>query len=293
MYMRKPILDFTTCIFPVCPVIMALMSLERDIEALTSVLEQISEVRDHNPNALDSEQVRAQVRQAIKITQQRRPLQKIFELRPVPWNLPYKQFFFSRMNAQHLSIMTRSLYSLTRSCDFANKFKEPGLCPMGTEFFVTVFDWIDYILPIGREKALEDVEYQHVNFLMTAFTHSALYTVLEVFQYLPHERLREIVLHPEQRLSAILVRAWLKWPHLQRLLCDGEELDAKIVEGCAIGFPMFYRTLQDDDLRHKVLSELMHPIGYNPRRFWLRYARHTLCNQNRVTFTRTFTRKYS
>ena len=102
MYMRKPILDFTTCIFPVCPVIMALMSLERDIEALTSVLEQISEVRDHNPNALDSEQVRAQVRQAIKITQQRRPLQKIFELRPVPWSLPYKQFFSSRMNAQHL-----------------------------------------------------------------------------------------------------------------------------------------------------------------------------------------------
>ena len=94
-------------------VIMALMSLERDIEALTSVLEQISEVRDHNPNALDSEQVRAQVRQAIKITQQRRPLQKIFELRPVPWSLPYKQFFSSRMNAQHLSIMTRSLYSLT------------------------------------------------------------------------------------------------------------------------------------------------------------------------------------
>ncbi|KAI4527358.1 hypothetical protein K525DRAFT_186845 [Schizophyllum commune Loenen D] len=145
---------------------------------------------------------------------------------------------------------------------------------MGTDFFVTVFDWIDYILPIGREKALEDVEYQHVNFLMTAFTHSALYTVLEVFQYLPHEQLREIILHPEQRLSAILVRAWLKWPRLQRLLREGEKLDAKIVEGCAIGFPMFYRTLQDDDLRHKVLSELMHPIGYNPRRFWLRYARH-------------------
>ncbi|KAI5895233.1 uncharacterized protein SCHCODRAFT_02496771 [Schizophyllum commune H4-8] len=145
---------------------------------------------------------------------------------------------------------------------------------MGAEFFVTVFDWIDYILPIGREKALEDVEYQHVNFVTAVFTQSALYTVLEVFQYLPRERLREIVLHPEQRLTAILVRAWLKWPRLQRLLRDGEELDAKIVEGCAIGFPMFYRTLQDDDLRHKVLSELMHHIGYNPRRFWLRYARH-------------------
>ncbi|KAL1668927.1 hypothetical protein GGF50DRAFT_110910 [Schizophyllum commune] len=249
---------------------MALAVIKHDLYALADVITKVDELLDSGANP-DDPRVRAHLPRLLRLIRVKRPLQKLYAI-DHDWDIPYSTFLADKSNYNLCERLIDSQFSVARLCVLADRLARPELCPFGPDLFVSVFAWIDsYLLPVGRERDIEMLATAGrlpQGYLMNALE-SSLYTTLETLQFIPHQKLREIVLSPGQRLTHFLVRAWMEWPRLHRVL---PEVPAKVVAACVMGFPMLYTKMEDPVSRLVVFATLPSEIRIHPRRFYDHYA---------------------
>ncbi|KAL1668930.1 hypothetical protein GGF50DRAFT_45560 [Schizophyllum commune] len=248
---------------------MALSSIKHDLDLLVDLIVRMTESEE---DILHDARDQVHIPRVLQIVHQQRPLQKLYNF-SVPWEVSFTTFLIDNSNHDLYELLLRSLYCVSRLCMLDNMLSRRDLSLFDTNFFLAVFEWIDYFLPIGREREVgqhhaagrlpEDFILGHVDV--------ALCAVVEIFQFLRHEKLREIFLAPGQRLTAVLARAWLKWPSLYRLV---PIVPPRVIEACVMGFPLLHERLQDRDLQEMARDVILPGVCYSPRRFYRRYARH-------------------
>uniref|UniRef100_D8Q103 MYND-type domain-containing protein n=1 Tax=Schizophyllum commune (strain H4-8 / FGSC 9210) TaxID=578458 RepID=D8Q103_SCHCM len=230
---------------------MALSSIKRDLDLLVDLIAKMTESTEDIPH---DARIQVHIPRVLQIVHQKRPLQKLYDI-SVPWETSLTTFFIDRLSMLDNMLSRRDLSSFD------------------TDFFLAIFEWIDYLLPIGREREVRrlDAAGRLPEDYILGYVETALYALLEIFQFLPHKRLREIFLAPDQRLTAVLARAWLKWPSLCRLV---PTLPPRVIEACVLGFPLLHKRLKDRDLQEKARDVILPGVAYSPRRFYRRFARH-------------------
>uniref|UniRef100_D8Q104 F-box domain-containing protein n=1 Tax=Schizophyllum commune (strain H4-8 / FGSC 9210) TaxID=578458 RepID=D8Q104_SCHCM len=251
---------------------MALASIKPDLDELFRAITKVDEMREGGDLVANDPRVRPHLSRVRSIVRNQRPLQKLYSI-DYERDIPYRAFLSDIFNYGIYESLVDAHFCVARLCSLSHTFANPDLCPFDVGFFVSFFDWIDHLLPIGRER--EILAFASAGRLPDGYVmeclESILYATLEILQYLSRERLREIVLSPEQRLSTFLVHVWMNWPRLSALLA---EIPPKMVEACVLGFPMLYTVLNDHDARQAAFSAMPPEIRNNPRRFYDRCARH-------------------
>ncbi|KAL1762777.1 hypothetical protein FB107DRAFT_285208 [Schizophyllum commune] len=245
------------------PPSMTLASIKPDLDELLSAITQVDELREGGDLGANDLRARPHLSRVRLIMRNRRPLQKLYSI-AYERDISYQAFLSDIFSYGIYESLVDAHFCVGRLCALAHTFADPALCPFDVGFFVSFFNWLEHLLPIGREREL--VAFASASRLPEGFVmdclESILYATLEILQYLPCERLREIVLAPEQRLSTFLVHVWMNWPRLYSLLA---EIPPKMVEACVLGFPMLYTA---------AFSAMPSEIRNNPRRFFDRFACH-------------------
>ncbi|KAL1684146.1 hypothetical protein EV122DRAFT_285891 [Schizophyllum commune] len=229
---------------------MTLASIKPDLDELFSAITQVDELREGGDLGANDLRARPHLSRVRLIMRNRRPLQKLYSI-AYERDISYQAFLSDIFSYGIYESLVDAHFCVGRLCALAHTFADPALCPFDVGFFVSLFNWLEHLLPIGREREL------------VAFASASR---------LPENyRLREIVLAPEQRLSIFLVHIWMNWPRLYSLLA---EIPPKMVEACVLGFPMLYTVLDDHDARQAAFSAMPSEIRNNPRRLFDRFACH-------------------
>ncbi|KAL1733372.1 hypothetical protein EV714DRAFT_234989, partial [Schizophyllum commune] len=251
---------------------MTLASIKPDLDELLSAIAKVDGLRRGGDLGANDSRVRPHLSRVRLIVRNRRPLQKLYSI-DYERDISYQALLSDIFSYGIYESLVDADFCVARLCLLSHTFADLALCPFDVGFFVSFFNWIDHILPIGHER--EIVAFASAGRLPDGYVmdclESVLYATLEIFQYLPRERLCEIVLAPEQRLSTFLVHVWMNWPRLYTPLA---EIPPKMVEACVLGFPMLYTVLDDHDARQAAFSAMPSEIRNNPRRFFDRFACH-------------------
>ncbi|KAI4527343.1 hypothetical protein K525DRAFT_264285 [Schizophyllum commune Loenen D] len=251
---------------------MTLASIKPDLDELLSAIAKVDELRRGGDLGANDSRVRPHLSRVRLIVRNRRPLQKLYSV-DYERDISYQALLSDIFSYGIYESLVDVHFCVARLCLLSHTFADPALCPFDVGFFVSFFNWIDHILPIGHERviaAFASAGRLPAGYVMDCLEF-VLYATLEIFQYLPRERLCEIVLAPEQRLSTFLVHVWMNWPRLYTPLA---ETPPKMVEACVLGFPMLYTVLDDHDARQAAFSAMPSEIRNNPRRFFDRFACH-------------------
>ncbi|KAL1659403.1 hypothetical protein GGF50DRAFT_119918 [Schizophyllum commune] len=219
-----------------------------------------------------STSVDTHISKIVRTLSERRPLQKLFAAEP-PLDQPYATFGRSGAGEKRLVSLRTAISCLTSLCRLAKSLGRPGLFPFDADFLLSVFAWVDYLLPIGREAALQDLPPARQAWHILSFTRTCLSFLESFIQNLSKERICDVLLSGEERFTAILVQVWMHLPQtLEREGAMQDESAQRIALISRALLPDFCVKVDDELLREHLVAEITRVVHHRPRRYFRVYT---------------------
>ncbi|TRM57821.1 hypothetical protein BD626DRAFT_574152 [Schizophyllum amplum] len=216
----------------------------------------------------------AQVLKVVKIVRDRKTLQNVLRTEP-PFTLPYTAFLATPANLGYSKIVCRAIYCVGRLCEYSMVLDKPALCPFDVDFFITIFAWIEYLLPIRDDVDLSPLDAETRIFLTLHFTPGA-FTFLEAFaSHSTPERVYDVVLDSRQRVTSIVVNTWMHWTKTFDCARAVEDGVVGQTSQSVIFMPLYNAALIRNNIAHAIfIAEILRAVDGHPRRFFRRYAQY-------------------
>ncbi|KAL1672345.1 hypothetical protein EV122DRAFT_294931 [Schizophyllum commune] len=212
------------------------------------------------------------VSQIVEIMHDHRPLQRLFAPHP-PADQPYATFGLRGPDQSRLLSICTAISSLRTLLNLSKELNRPDMVAFEVDFFPSVFDWIDYLLPLGCEAPLLKLPRARQAWYILKFTEVCLSFLQSFTLSLPKERVFEMLGSGEERATAVFVRVWMHLPRtLKREGAMEFQLARDITNMSTLLLPLHYVTLQSGILRDRFDAEVMRQTRNHPRRLFRAYA---------------------
>ncbi|KAL1699585.1 hypothetical protein EV121DRAFT_264993 [Schizophyllum commune] len=239
-----------------------------EVDELSALLASTDEALQEDATA----SVDIAVSQIVEIMRDHRPLQRLLAPHP-PADQPYATFGLHGPDQSRLLSICTAISSLRTLLNLSKELNRPDMVVFEVDFFLSVFDWIDYLLPLGCEAPLLKLPRARQAWHILTFTEVCL-SFLQAFTLsLPKERVFEMLSSGEERATAVFVRVWMHLPRtLEREGAMEFQLARDITNMSTLLLPLHYVTLPSGILRDRFDAEVMRQTRNHPRRLFRAYA---------------------
>ncbi|KAI4519718.1 hypothetical protein K525DRAFT_286890 [Schizophyllum commune Loenen D] len=194
-----------------------------------------------------------------------------------PTAMPLREFVSDENWDARVDLVGSSLAGSGLLCNLSFVLHRPDLCPFDARFFLAAFNWMDYLTPPTRIAHLASADADTRPFYIQTLSHICVSFLQGFVQFLPQERVREVMNSGDERATDVMVRLWSSWPDiLDQLDAAPDPMEKKsVIYGSILILPTHYNQVESDSvLRRRVVDSIMVAMHHRPRRFFRIYAHH-------------------
>ncbi|KAL1686011.1 hypothetical protein GGG16DRAFT_65129 [Schizophyllum commune] len=194
-----------------------------------------------------------------------------------PTAMPLREFVSDENWDARADLVGQTLACSGLLCNLSFVLHRPDLCPFDARFFLAAFNWMDYLTPQSRITDLASADAHIRAFYLPTFTHLCVSFLQGFTQFLPQERVREVMKAGDERATDVMVRLWMDWPDIVDQLdaAHNPEERKSVIYGSFLVLPTHYKQVENDDyLRSRVVDSIISSVNNRPRRFFRVYAQY-------------------
>ncbi|KAL1731630.1 hypothetical protein EV714DRAFT_208323 [Schizophyllum commune] len=194
-----------------------------------------------------------------------------------PTAMPLREFVDDENWDARADLVGQTLACSGLLCNLSFVLHRPDLCPFDARFFLAAFNWMDYLTPPSRITDLASADAHIRAFYLPTFTHLCVSFLQGFTQFLPQERVREVMKAGDERATDVMVRVWMDWPDIVDQLDAAHDPEERksVIYGSLLVLPTHYKQMENDDyLRSRVVDSIISFVNNRPRRFFRVYAQY-------------------
>ncbi|KAI5885240.1 uncharacterized protein SCHCODRAFT_02644201 [Schizophyllum commune H4-8] len=251
----------------------------RDIhlERLNHACRNIYDIKDSGvPDVTARMRINEEVSKVLGVLR-RGTLQNIILAHEPPTAMPLLEFVSHEDWDARADLVGQTLACSGLLCNLSFILHRHDLCPFDARFFLAAFAWMDYLTPPTRIADLASADAGIRSFYIATVSHICVSFLQGFAQFLPQERVREVMHSGDERATDVMARLWMSWPDiLGHLDASPDPTEKKsVIYGSILVLPTHYNQVESDSaLRRRVVDSIMVVTNRRPRRFFRVYAHH-------------------